>query len=128
METFKEYCKFTTDTVEQEIKNWHGGKYCELLQILSLLKLNYPLGGFAIQFSVIIPILMVSYPNRISLVNGEYELQRDEYKLIGFFSIYENRFMNCSNIQRKKQIIKDMHDGLLDYCMNIIRNTCQFGG
>lgn len=126
---FEECCKIATDIVEQEIINWHGGRYILPRQACSLLARKYPLGAFKIVmvFDLLFPLFCSTshYSNRISLSNGEYELLRDKYELDSFF---EKEYHNYRDGQNKEKMMKDLHDKLLIYCMDIIRETCEFGG
>ena len=133
MTTFQEYCDRCSNEVEQAIVAWHGGKYISSVQTKALLRYNYPLGGFNIDdtlssflFSM---IFMLHTHKRIEKDNhdGGYKLLRDEICLNGFYDSYEYKLKKCEIADREK-VFTQMKKDLLEYCMNIIRNTCEFGG
>ena len=122
---FEECCRSASDMVEQEIIKWNGGRYIASLQACSLLARNYPLGAFriAMEFNALFTLLM--FPQRVSLLNGEYVLQRDEDELNNFFETEYHYYGDC---QDKEKMMKGIYDDLLKHCMGIIYKTCQFGG
>lgn len=52
---------------------------------------------------------------------------RDEICLNGFYGSYEYKFNKCEIAEREK-VFTQMKEDLLECCINIIRNTCEFGG
>ena len=133
MATFQEYCDRCSNEVEQAIVAWHGHKYISCAQTKALLRYNYPLGGFNIDDTSLSFLLLMNfmphYLERIEKDNhyGDYKLLRDEICLKDFYSSYEYEFKKVEMAEREKFFTK-MKEDLLEYCMNIIRNTCEFGG
>ena len=41
---------------------------------------------------------------------------------------FEKEYHNYRDGQNKEKMMKDLHDKLLTYCMDIMRETCEFGG
>lgn len=58
---------------------------------------------------------------------GGYKLLRDEICLNGFYDSYEYKLKKCE-IAERENVFTMMKEDLLEYCINIIRNTCEFGG
>lgn len=133
MTTFQEYCDRCSNEVEQAIVAWHGRKYISRVQTEALLRYNYPLGGFNIDDTLFSFLLSMNFmPHTLKRIekdnhNGGYKFLRDEICLNGFYGSYEYKFKKCEIAEREKVFTK-MKEDLLEYCMNIIRNTCEFGG
>lgn len=132
--TFQEYCDRCSNEVEQAIVAWHGSKYISGIQLNALIRYNYPLGGFSIMGDLLlvlssIHLISTSHPQRIEQgdpLDG-FRLLRDEIYLNGFYSSYEHVFTKCE-IAEQENVFIMMKEDLLEYCINIIRNTCEFGG
>lgn len=133
MATFQEYCDRCSNEVEQAIVAWHRGKYISGIQSRALLRYNYPLGGFNIDDSLFSFLLSFNFmPRDLKKIGedkycGGYKLLRDEICLNGFYCSYENKFKKCE-ITERERVFTQMKEDLLEYCMNIIWNTCEFGG
>lgn len=133
MTTFQEYCDRCSNEVEQAIVAWHGRKYISRAQTKALLRYNYPLGGFYIDdtlLSLLISMSIIPTGHKRIEINrrdGANVLLRDATCLRGFYSSYEYKFKKCE-ITERESVFTQMKEDLLEYCMNIIWNTCEFGG
>lgn len=133
MATFQEYCDRCSNEVEHAIIAWHGRKYISPAQAKALLRYNYPLGGFYIDdtlLSLLISMSIIPTGHKRIEINrrdGANVLLRDATCLRGFYSSYEYKFEKCE-ISERETVLTMMKEDLLEYCMNIIRNTCEFGG
>lgn len=134
MTTFQEYCDRCSNEVEQAIVAWNGSKYISGIQLNALLRYNYPLGGFSIMGDLLlvlssIHLISTSHPQRIEQggpLDG-FRLLRDEIYLNGFYGSYEHVFTKCE-IAERDNVYTKMKEDLLEHCVSIIENTCEFGG
>lgn len=130
---FQEYCDKCSDEVEQAIVAWNGRKYISRVQAEALLRYNYPLSGFNIDDTLFSFLLSVNFmPHTLKRIEkdnhyGGYKFLRDEICLNGFYGSYEYKFNKCEIAEREK-VFTQMKEDLLEHCINIIRNTCEFGG
>ena len=76
-----------------------------------------------------IHLISTSHPQRIEQggLLDSFRLLRDEIYLNGFYSSYEHVFTKCE-IAERENVFTMMKVDSLEYCINIIRNTCEFGG
>lgn len=123
------FCNEITTIVENSILSWHGRNDIYPTQGIKLVQKGYMLGGFIIdKRSDIMPALSCfSLFNGCPRISG-YELKRDDDALFQFYLNYENRFYNCKHEDELIDLTSKIAKELYDHSMNVIRQTCEFGG
>ena len=137
--TFERFCDAISTSVESKIISWHGN-YNQItdIQALALLKHGYMLGGWIIVPSgnSVYPIslyyqmryLPISpfYPYRNRIVGQG--LVRDNQSLNNYYSRWKGKYHLSINESELKALFAIVEQNLLHYSMEIIDNTCEFGG
>ena len=139
MNTFESFCDAISTSVESKILEWHGN-YNQItdIQALALLKHGYMLGGWIIVPSgnPVSPISLY-YQMRYLLISPFYPymnrivgqgLVRDNQSLNNYYSRGKGKYHLSINESELKALFAIVEQNLLHYSMEIINNTCEFGG
>ena len=127
---FESFCESISASVENKIYRCFRINAISAIQAARLIRHGYILGGWYISPSLIgslglIPFVFMQYTGRI---DNNLRLNRDASLLSEYYHKYKSRYDACTDGRDLDRLFTEIEQDLFNYSIEIINNTCEFGG